>query len=104
MSRDITAGGMEDRTIDANRAISLAIVPSTRCSYAAACEEFFNFCNNEDLGRLWPMTVDYLQHFGVYLHRKGLAPHTICGRMLALAFYAKARGVQIWQVISELGK
>ena len=83
---------MEDWKIEANRAISLAIAPNTRGSYAGVCEECFNFCNNEGLGRPWPMTFGHLQHFGVYLHRKGLSPHTIQGKKSALALYAKAQG------------
>ena len=83
---------MEYSRIEANRAISLAIAPSTRRSYAAACEEFFNFCNNEGLGKPCPMMVHHWQHFGVYVHHKGLSSRTIQGKMSALAFYTKAQG------------
>ena len=91
-SRDIARRGMEHWRSEANRAISLAIAPSTRCNYAAACEDFLSFCRGEDLVRPWLITVDHLQQYGVYLHRKGLAPHTIQGRMSALTFYVKAQG------------
>ena len=44
------------------------------------------------MGRPWPITVDHLQQFAIHFHFKGLAPHTIQGRLLALAFFAKAHG------------
>ena len=90
--------GMEHWTIEANRAISLAIAPSTRSSYAASCEEFCTICKCKGMGMPWPITVDHLQQFAVRLHLKGLAPHTIQGRMSALAFYAKAMG-HVWEAV-----
>ena len=42
---------------------------------------------------MWPIPVDHLQQFGVFLFQKGMAPSSIQGNMLALAFQAKALGV-----------
>ena len=83
---------MEPWRAEINRAISLAVAPST--SYVAACYEFFAFCRQEDLGQPWPITVDCIQQYGVHLHQTGLASQSIQSKMLALAFYAKARDDQ----------
>ena len=55
-------------------------------------KNIFVFCKGEGMGRPWPITVDHLKQFGVHLHYKDLAPHTIQGRISALAFHVKAHG------------
>ena len=83
---------MESWRAEANRAMSLVVAPSTRCSYTAACNKYFAFCEKEGLGHDWPASDDHLEQFADHLHRKGLAPRSIQGRMSALAYYAKVEG------------
>ena len=45
-----------------------------------------------ELQQVWPLPVVHLQQFKVYLHRKGIAPGTIQGKLLALAFHSKVNG------------
>ena len=44
------------------------------------------------LEQVWPLPVEHLQQFMVYLYRKGLTPGTIQGKLSALAFSSKVQG------------
>ena len=54
--------------------------------------EFQEFRKMVNLEPVWPAPVEHLQKFIVYLHRKGLAPITIQGRLSVLDFYARVNG------------
>ena len=75
------------------------------------CNEYFTFCEQEDLGHGWPAPDAHLMQFSIHLHRKGLAPRSTQGRMPALAFYIKAQGFKgftinfcIWKMIEWWSK
>ena len=70
----------------------MALAPRTRRGYSAVSKEFHKFRESVGLDQIWPVPVDHLQQFIISLHRQGLAPGTIQGRLSALAFQAKARG------------
>ena len=83
---------MADWREEASKAIGMALAPRTKKSYSAAWVEFQEFLKTTGLEWVWPIPVEYLQQFIVSLHRKGLAPSTIQGRLSALAFVAKVNG------------
>ena len=72
--------------------MSLAVAPSCRHSYTAACNEFFKFQEEEGLGQDWPPLDNHTMQFVVHLHCNGLALWLIQGQMFALAFYTKVQG------------
>ena len=84
--------------------MSLAVASSNFCSYTAAWKEYFTFCEKEGLGHDWPASDDNLMQFVVHLHRKGLSPRSIQGRMSALAFYAKMQGCKGFTIYFRLRK
>ena len=45
-----------------------------------------------NLEQVWPLPVEHLQQFMVHLHRRGLMPGTIQGKLSALAFYSRVQG------------
>ena len=70
----------------------MALAHRTRKGYLLTKREFADFRVYTGLDQLWPVPVEHLQQFLVFLHRKGLAPSTIQGKLSALAFYAKSNG------------
>ena len=64
-SRHPTTRGMESWRAETNRAMSLAVAPSTRRSYATACNEYFAFCEQEGLDHSWSAPDDQLMQFAV---------------------------------------
>uniref|UniRef100_A0ABM5GF58 Uncharacterized protein isoform X1 n=1 Tax=Pogona vitticeps TaxID=103695 RepID=A0ABM5GF58_9SAUR len=91
-SGDSSSGGLVNWREDAERVINMALAPRTRRGYSAVSKEFHKFRESVGLDQIWPVPVDHLQQFIISLHRQGLAPGTIQGRLSALAFQAKARG------------
>ena len=71
----------------------MALAPRTRRGYSAVSSEFQKFRESVGLEQNWPIPVQHLQQFIVGLHKQGLAPRTIKGKLAALAFQAKARGL-----------
>ena len=72
----------------------MALAPRTNKKYRAAEAEFSEFRRANHLEQLWPAPVTHIQQFIVNLHWKGLTPGTIRGKLAALSFYAKARGMR----------
>ena len=70
----------------------MALAERTRKGYSAVSTEFVKFKMMVDLEQAWPVPVEHLQQFMVYLYRKGLAPATIQGKLSALSFHAKSNG------------
>ena len=95
---------MESWWAEAHRAMHLAVVPSTKWSYTAACAKFFSFREKEGLQQDWLPMDDHMIQFTVHLHRKGLVPQSIQGRMSALAFYAKVQGCRGYSVDFHIKK
>lgn len=84
---------MADWRSEANRAIQLALAPSTKRSYDRVVRSFESFRREVGLATSWPIPVEQLMQFCVYQQGKGLAVKSIRGQLTALAFYSKARGV-----------
>ncbi|XP_053117560.1 uncharacterized protein LOC128329827 [Hemicordylus capensis] len=78
---------------EAQQAIAASLAPSTRASYAAKLEAFSLFRESEGLVDVWPVPVEHIQQFLVFLHRAGRAVSTLGGYLAALAFEAQVRGV-----------
>ena len=70
----------------------MALAERTRKGYSAVSTEFMQFRRMAHLDQAWPVPVEHLQQFMVYLYKKGLAPSTIQGKLSAVAFQAKSNG------------
>ncbi|XP_078240222.1 integrase/recombinase xerD homolog [Pogona vitticeps] len=74
----------------------MALASKMSTKYRAVVKEFSEFRGRARLEQAWPAPVEHIQQFIVELHRKGLAPGTIQGKLAALRFYAKANGLKDW--------
>ena len=72
----------------------MALAQKTRTKYDRVVGEFFTFRRATELDQVWPIPVEHLQQFIVVLHKKGLAPGTIQGKLAALGFHARAQGLK----------
>lgn len=83
---------MDGWRAEADKAIRLALAPSTRKSYACEGSQFHTFRRQEGLLKVWPIPVSQLMHFCVSLRGKGMSVGSIQGKLAALAFASKAMG------------
>lgn len=70
-----------------------SLAPATRTSYDGKVGEFLSFCKAQRLQVSWPLPVDHILQFMLFLHDEGLNPRSIAVYLAALAFVAGFKGV-----------
>ena len=69
-----------------------SVAPRTLSLYESAGREFAAFRESRGLETTWPVPIDHLMEYCVFLHNKGLVTGTIKGKLAGLSFSAKLHG------------
>ena len=72
--------------------MSAALSEQSKQSYRRAWRHYTDFARDEELGQIFPVTIDNLSLFVTHLHQAEYAPATIISYVSAISFIHKLLG------------
>lgn len=76
----------------ADRAMWASLALSSRASYSSKIMEFYKFRESMQLGEVWPIPVEHIMQFLLYLKDKCMAVKSMSVFLAALSFQSKCLG------------